>query len=168
MIFFKCCIGPIGVLRIATAVPGSIRHRPKLGQGQGSRGGGKGGNCPPPPTFSLNGMDRPLCLCPPKFWQSLGISTLLPPPPPPQEKNRSRAPDLGLGLAYKFFSKTILSVTVRAFLKANIKSIMVSSCERWLPKCASRPNFGKGLDGYSGGYSPPPPPSCETQKARSL
>ena len=39
--------------------------------------GGKGGNCPP--TFCLNGMDMPVP--PPKIWQSLGISTLLPPPP---------------------------------------------------------------------------------------
>ena len=47
-------------------------------QGRGSRGGGKGGNCP---TFCLNGMDMPV---PPplNFGRSLGISTFLPPPPP--------------------------------------------------------------------------------------
>ena len=42
---------------------------------------------PPPTLFVSRGW---ICLCPPpKFWQSLGISTFLPPPP---RKNRSRAP----------------------------------------------------------------------------
>ena len=46
-------------------------------RGAGAGGGGKGG----PPTFCLKGMDMPV---PPlNFWQSLGISTFL---PPPQEK----------------------------------------------------------------------------------
>ena len=51
-------------------------------------GGGKGGN---PPNF-LSQWDGYAC-APPKFCQSLGISTFLPPPPP--EKNRSRAPESG-------------------------------------------------------------------------
>ena len=54
-------------------------------QGCGSRGGPRGAIAP---TFCLNGMAMPVP--PPKFWQSLGMSTFL--PPPPQEKNRSRAP----------------------------------------------------------------------------
>ena len=39
-------------------------------------GGGKGGNCPP--NF-LSQWDGYACPPPPKIWQSLGISTLLPP-----------------------------------------------------------------------------------------
>ena len=51
-------------------------------QGRGSRRGrGKGGNCPQ--HFVSMGW---ICLCPPKIWQSLGISTLLPPPPPPRKQ----------------------------------------------------------------------------------
>ena len=47
-------------------------------QGCGSRGGGEGGQLPPPQLFVSMGW---ICLCPPQIWQSLGISTLLPPPP---------------------------------------------------------------------------------------
>ena len=41
-------------------------------------GGGKGVNCPPPNFLSQ--WDGYAC-APPKIWQSLGMSTLLPPPP---------------------------------------------------------------------------------------
>ena len=44
-----------------------------------------------PPTFCLNGMDMPVP--PPKIWQSLGISTLLPP------KNKIVPAPLGGGQA---------------------------------------------------------------------
>ena len=55
-----------------------------------NRGAGAGGGGQlPPQLFVSRGW---ICPCPPpKFWQSLGISTFCP-PPPTQEKNRSRAP----------------------------------------------------------------------------
>ena len=46
--------------------------------------GRQGGQLPPPPNFLSEG-DVYAC-APPKFWQSLGISTCLPPPPPPKKK----------------------------------------------------------------------------------
>ena len=63
-------------------------------RGAGAGGGGQGGAIAPP-TFCLKGMNMPVS--PPKFWQSLGISTCL----PPQEKNRSRAPVFRPGYSYK-------------------------------------------------------------------
>ena len=54
-------------------------------QGRRSRGGGGRGNCPPP-IFPPSQWDGYACAPPPKFWQSLGISTFN------EQKNRSRAP----------------------------------------------------------------------------
>ena len=64
-------------------------------RGAGAGGGGKGGQLPPP-NFLSEG-DEYACAPPPKFWQSLGISTCL----PPQDKNRSRAPVFRPGYTYK-------------------------------------------------------------------
>ena len=64
------------------------------------RGAGVGGrNCPQ--TFVLNGMGMPVPP-PPKFWQSLGISTFLPPP------RTKILPEVGLGDSMKIpmFSST--------------------------------------------------------------
>ena len=46
-------------------------------RGAGAGGGGARGAIAPQ-HFVSRGW---ICLCPPKFWQSLGISTFLPPPP---------------------------------------------------------------------------------------
>ena len=59
-------------------------------------GGGARGQLHPQLFVSMGWI----CLCPPKIWQSLGISTLLPPPPP--RKNRSRAPAV-LYILYMFY-----------------------------------------------------------------
>ena len=85
-------------------------------QGRGSRGGG--GNCPP--NFLSEG-DEYAC-APPKFWQSLGISTCLPPPPPPQEKNRSRAPAATLGVTVgptwaQWFSASAFACESRVYIE---------------------------------------------------
>ena len=58
-----------------TMSKGCVFSRQRVMQGRGSRGGG--GNCPPKLFISMGWI----CLCPPKFRQSLGISTFLPPPP---------------------------------------------------------------------------------------
>ena len=63
-----CTAAYVGRLYRAYAAP--------ITQGRGSRGGARGAIAPQ----LLVSMGW-LCLCPPKFWQSLGISTLLPPPP---------------------------------------------------------------------------------------
>ena len=60
--------------------------------GRGAGAGGARGQLPP----SLSQWDGYACPLPPKFWQSLGLSTFLP-PPSAQKKNRSGAPAAGWG-----------------------------------------------------------------------
>ena len=68
----------------------------------GAREPGGGRRAIAPQLFVSMGW---ICLCPPspKFWQSLGISTFLPPPPP--RKNRYRAP-VSMSLKGRFPSRT--------------------------------------------------------------